>query len=514
MTTVDRMTVAEGAELYDEIAGALGERTVEILDRRRKTATVRRRGWLVRRMLLAADLVGLVTAFVAAQLLYGIRDQAGHVAMSGEWILFLVTLPLWILAAKLYGLYDQDEERTNHTTVDDLVGVFHMVTVGTWLFFAGAWVIGAAQPEVHKIFDFWVFAVALVTLSRAAARALARKTVAYQQNAIIVGAGDVGQLVARKMLHHPEYGINLLGFVDASPKERRNDIGDLTVLGPPERLPAIIRLFDVERVIIAFSEDAHTKVLELIRALRGLDVQIDVVPRLFEVFGPRVGIHSVEGIPLLGLPPPRPSRTSLAIKRVIDVIGAVVGLVLTSPFLLYVAWRIKRESPGPVLFKQRRLGMRSKEFTALKFRTMKVDTDPEVHRDFVKSVMSPDALPEANGIYKLDREDAVTGFGGWLRRSGMDELPQLINVLMGQMSLVGPRPCLPYETELFAPYHFERFLVPPGITGYWQVTARAHSTFGEALDMDVVYVRSWSVLLDLTLMLKTPFQLIKRTHTA
>jgi exopolysaccharide biosynthesis polyprenyl glycosylphosphotransferase len=508
------MTPAEGAELYDEIAGALGERTVEILDRRRKTATVRRRGWLVRRMLLGADVAGLLTAFVVAQLLYGIRDEAGHVQLTSEGLLFLATIPVWILAAKLYGLYDQDEERTNHSTVDDLLGVFHMITVGTWVFFAGAWVLGVAQPEVHKIFDFWIFAIALVTLGRGAARAISRTTVTYQQNAVIVGAGDVGQLVARKMLHHPEYGINLLGFVDAEPKERREDIGDLTVLGSPERLPAIIRLFDVERVIIAFSGDAHTELLALIRTLRGLDVQIDVVPRLFEIVGPRVGIHNVEGLPLLGLPPARPSRTSLAIKRVIDIAGALVGLVFAAPFFAYAAWRIKRESPGPVLFKQRRLGMQSKEFTALKFRTMKVDTDQAVHRDFVKRVMSPDALPEANGIYKLDRGDAVTEFGGWLRRSGMDELPQLFNVLMGQMSLVGPRPCLPYETELFAPHHFERFLVPPGLTGYWQVTARAHSTFGEALDMDVAYVRSWSVLFDLTLILRTPFQLIKRTHTA
>jgi exopolysaccharide biosynthesis polyprenyl glycosylphosphotransferase len=514
VSAVDRMTIAERAQIYEEVTGALGERTIEILDRRRKTATIRRRGWLVRRLLLGADVVGLLAAFAAAQLLDGIRDEAGHVNLLGEGILFLAALPVWILAAKLYGLYDHDEERTNHTTVDDLVGVFHMVTVGTWIFFAGAWVMGVAQPQVNKIFDFWIFAVGLVTLGRAAARAFSRTTVTYQQNAVIVGAGDVGQLVARKVLQHPEYGINLLGFVDAEPKERRDDLGDLTVLGEPDRLPAIIRLFDVERVIVAFSGDAHTKLLELIRTLRGLDVQVDVVPRLFEIVGPRVGIHNVEGLPLLGLPPARVSRTSLAIKRVIDMVGALLGLVLTSPFLAYAAWRIKRESPGPVFFRQTRLGMQAREFTALKFRTMKVDTDDTAHREFIRRTMSPDALPESNGIYKLDREDAVTPFGRWLRKTGLDELPQLINVLIGQMSLVGPRPCLPYETEFFAPYHHERFLVPPGITGYWQVTARAHATFGEALDMDVAYVRSWSVLLDLTLMLRTPFQLIRRTHSA
>jgi lipopolysaccharide/colanic/teichoic acid biosynthesis glycosyltransferase len=149
------------------------------------------------------------------------------------------------------------------------------------------------------------------------------------------------------------------------------------------------------------------------------------------------------------------------------------------------------------------------EFTALKFRTMRVDADQDVHRDYIKATMSPtQAALGGDGLFKLTREDAVTPFGRWVRKTSLDELPQLLNVFRGEMSLVGPRPCIPYETEFFKPHHFERFLVPQGITGLWQVTARAHSTFGEALDMDVAYVRGWSLGLDLRLLLRTPVQLV------
>jgi lipopolysaccharide/colanic/teichoic acid biosynthesis glycosyltransferase len=145
---------------------------------------------------------------------------------------------------------------------------------------------------------------------------------------------------------------------------------------------------------------------------------------------------------------------------------------------------------------------------------MKVDTDDAPHREYIKSLMNGDAATSSNGLYKLTREDAITPFGRFLRRTSLDELPQLINVLRGDMSLVGPRPCIPYETEHFAPHHFERFLVPAGVTGFWQVTARAHTTFAEALDMDVTYARSWSLGLDLTLMLRTARHLVGKGGTA
>jgi lipopolysaccharide/colanic/teichoic acid biosynthesis glycosyltransferase len=145
-----------------------------------------------------------------------------------------------------------------------------------------------------------------------------------------------------------------------------------------------------------------------------------------------------------------------------------------------------------------------REFTVLKFRTMYVDTDPAEHRAYIATTLGSYASIGSNGLYKPAQDQAVTPFGRWLRRTSLDELPQLINVLRGDMSLVGPRPCIPYETEHFEPHQFVRFAVPAGVTGLWQVTARARASFGEALEMDVAYVRGWSLGLDLRLLFRTP----------
>jgi lipopolysaccharide/colanic/teichoic acid biosynthesis glycosyltransferase len=215
-------------------------------------------------------------------------------------------------------------------------------------------------------------------------------------------------------------------------------------------------------------------------------------------------MNSLEGVQLVSLPPTRMSRDALLLKWAFDFLGASLLLLLTAPLFAALALWIKLDSAGPVLFRQTRLGLNQRPFTALKFRTMRVETSPDEHQEYIRTVMSSDANPEENGLYKLERQEAVTRAGRFLRKTSLDELPQLLNVLRGDMSLVGPRPCIPYETEHFEPHHFERFTVPAGITGLWQVKARAHSTFGEALDMDVRYARSRSFGLDLALLLQTP----------
>jgi exopolysaccharide biosynthesis polyprenyl glycosylphosphotransferase len=482
--------------------------------RRPSARILRRRGWLTRRMLVLADVLGLTIAFLVVELLFGSQGAPDAVHLTDEMVLFALALPAWLLGAKLFGLYDRDEERAAHSTPDDLVRVFLLATVGAFLITHTVGLTRSADPDLTKVTVFWAVAILGVTAARIAARAFARRRAGYFQNTVIVGAGEIGQLIARKLLQHREYGIRLLGFVDASPMALTPSVNAVPVIGSLEQLEELVERQDVERVIFAFSGDNHRQVLPHIRSLRDAGVQVDVVPRLFEVIGPKVDIHTVEGISLIGLPPVRLPRSSRMIKRALDVAVAAVGVILAIPLVLVLALMIKRDSPGPVFFRQRRLGKDRHEFTLLKFRTMRADTDDSAHRAFISETMSYRAAPETNGLYKLEREDAVTRIGAWLRRTSLDELPQLINVLRGDMSLVGPRPCIAYELERFEPHHFDRFLVPAGLTGLWQTSARAHSTFGEALDMDVLYAQSWSLGLDLLLLARTPLQVLRPSATA
>lgn len=510
MNATERAALLEGLRLHDELTASVDERTLAIVERRRKTATVHRRGWLVRRLLLAADLVGLVGALALTEWLVARETDAGILGARAEIVAFLVSLPGWVVTAKLYGLYDRDEERTDHSTVDDVAGVFHVVTVCTWLFWVAAYLTGLAHPTAPKLVLFWAAAVALVSLGRAAARAAARRLPTYLQNTVIVGAGEVGQLIARKLLQHPEYGINLVGFVDAQPKERREDLEHLVLLGEPSRLPAIVRLFDVERVIVAFSNDRHEETLELVRSLKDLDVQIDIVPRLFELVGPGVGVHTVEGLPLVGLPPARLSRSSRLLKRTMDLVLAATGLVALAPLFVLVAVAIKLDSPGPAFFRQVRMGARDRTFRIWKFRTMVRDAD-ERKREVahLNKHLAPGGDPR---MFKIPGDPRVTRVGRMLRRLSLDELPQLLNVVRGEMSLVGPRPLILEEHAHVTDWAERRLDLRPGMTGLWQVLGRDGIPFEEMVALDYLYVTSWSLLGDLKLIARTLPAVVRRTE--
>jgi exopolysaccharide biosynthesis polyprenyl glycosylphosphotransferase len=493
----------------EELIHALDDHTRSLLRRGRHA----RRDRVVPRSLLVADLAGLGLAYYLATL---VASGNGALGSRRELVVFVLTLPLWVIAAKLHGLYEHDHECTDHSTTRDVVGIFHLVTTGVFILLVASRLAGHTNPSIDAMLIFWALAVGILPLARTIARDACKRSASYAQNAIIVGAGEVGQLIGRKLLRHPEYGVNVVGFVDREPRARRADLPEhFTILGPPERLPELVRLLDVERVVIAFSHATSSELLTLVRRLQGLPTRIDLVPRLFELVGPGAHLYGVEGIPLLGVTATRGGRAPRTAKRAVDVVGSAVGLLLLAPLFAYIGARIRLDSPGPIFFRQTRLGMNMDDFTVLKFRTMKVQTDPAAHRDYIKATMRASAEPNGSGLYKLDRSDSVTRVGRWLRRTSLDELPQLINVLRGDMSLVGPRPCIPYEVENFERHHYERFSVPQGLTGFWQVTARANSTYGESLDMDVAYARNWSLGLDLQLLLRTPGQVLRqRSSTA
>jgi exopolysaccharide biosynthesis polyprenyl glycosylphosphotransferase len=499
--TTERAALLKGLELYDEMHAVVDDRTLAILERRRRTAVIKRRGWLVRRMLLLADVVGLAAAFVIADLMTNLGSGPDQVSRSTEYMLFFATLPVWVVVAKLYGLYERDEERTDHSTADDFAGVFHMVTVGAFLFAIGSYVTHVAHPTPGKVAIFWATAVLLVSLGRALARTYCRRHISYLQNTVVVGAGDVGQLIAKKVLKHPEYGINLIGFLDDAPKERRDDLDNLTLLGPVDRLPALVRLFDIERVVVAFSQDSHERTLDLIRSMKDLDVQIDIVPRFFELLGASYDVHTVEGVPLLGLTPFRLSRSSKILKRMLDLLAGGFGLLLLSPLFAVIALGIKLDSRGPVFFRQVRMGCGEHTFRIFKFRTMTVDADER------KADVAHLNQHLGNGgdprMFKIPNDPRQTRIGRFLRRYSLDELPQLLNVVRGQMSLVGPRPLILDEDQHVSAWGRQRLNLKPGCTGPWQVQGRSGIPFEEMLRLDYLYVTNWSLIGDLQLLVRT-----------
>jgi exopolysaccharide biosynthesis polyprenyl glycosylphosphotransferase len=493
------MSTFVGAEQLFE---ALDDRTLRILEHRRETGIIRRRGWLVRRALLAADVVGLTVAFVTAELVYTADVHGrGSLGRLYEVAFFAISLPAWVVAAKVYGLYDRDEERADHSTADDFSRVFHLVTVCTWLLYAVSLLTAWFNPQFGKLFVFWLLAIIGVTASRAVARAYCRRQIAYLQNTIIVGAGEVGQTIARKLLKHPEYGINLVGFVDGHPRERMEGLDHLTLLGGEEDLTELVQLLDVERVIYAFSSEGHERSLELIRKVNEIDVQVDIVPRFFEVLSPATDVHTVEGLPMLGLPAARLSRSSRMVKRAVDIAGAVCGLLLLAPVFAAAALAIKLGSRGPVFFRQVRMGAGDQTFRIWKFRTMAIDAEQrKTEFAHLNKHLAPGGDPR---MFKIDDDPRVTRIGAVLRRWSLDELPQLLNVLHGEMSLVGPRPLILEENDWVDDWAQRRLDLKPGITGLWQVLGRDGIGFDEMIKFDYLYVTTWSLFGDLRLMART-----------
>jgi exopolysaccharide biosynthesis polyprenyl glycosylphosphotransferase len=274
-----------------------------------------------------------------------------------------------------------------------------------------------------------------------------------------------------------------------------------------------MRELAVDRVIVAFSRDPHEHTMQIIRMLNDHEIHVDIVPRLFDVIPPTVTSHTIEGVPLITLPRLRLSRSARIIKRTFDLGAAALMLMLLAPLFAALAAVIKMSSPGPVFFRQTRMGAGDETFDIFKFRTMVEDADEQKAQvAHLNRHASPGGDPR---MFKVLDDPRVTPIGRFLRRASLDELPQLLNVLRGEMSLIGPRPLILDEDRHVQAWGRKRLALKPGMTGLWQVSGRNSIPFEEMVKLDYLYVASWSLANDCRLLLKTvPLVLRGDNHSA
>ncbi|PWU25508.1 MAG: hypothetical protein C5B48_00945 [Candidatus Rokuibacteriota bacterium] len=453
-----------------------------------------RRAETLHRTLLFADIGGCVAALVFVQTFVVHRFQRSDVLID---TLMLIGLGVWVVLANMYGLYERDRICFGRSTTDDLPALIILTTLATWFGLVWLHALHLARPRFHVAVSFWFAALLCIAAGRVIARMVIQPRLNNRERTLILGAGRVGTMVAKKLARRPEFGLDIVGFADDEPGELPEDAPPL--LGGTSRLEQLIRAYDIERVVVAFSRLTDLEQVELSQRCMALGVQVDIVPRMYEVIGSRNYVHDLAGIPLIALRAPNLSRSSRVLKRGLDLVVAGTALIVLSPFFAFAAWRIKSTSPGPVFFRQERMGAGGKRFRMLKFRTMSGDAE-ERKAQVSHLNKHQEAGPR---MFKIPDDPRVTSFGRFLRTWSLDELPQLIHVVKGEMSLVGPRPLVLGEDENIVGQRRRRLHLMPGMTGLWQVLGRSDIPFAEMVKLDYLYVTNWSLWGDITLLART-----------
>ncbi len=448
-----------------------------------------RRDSAVRRLLALSDALSVLMAVLIALVVGGQAMGPRH-----RLLWSLAAVPLMVLLFKLYGLYDRDAKRISHSTTDDLPALFHATVMGTLLLWLYSRYSPMGRLDFLETLLFGAGVLVLVLGGRFITRHLGIGMLGAER-ALLVGRSEMGHTLAAKLAAHPEHRLNVVGWLAPPSFDDPEEREGLRRLGDLEQFDEVVARQKVSRVIFSFRDVDEHELEALLRRCRALAVKVSALPGLSDVLGPAVEVDDIEGITVLGVNPPWLPRSSRALKRGMDIAIAMPLLVVLSPLLLLIAVAIKVESHGSVLFTQRRVGKGGKRFTLVKFRTMV--SDAEQRRDeLLAQSADPDWL-------NLEHDPRITRLGRLLRRFSLDELPQLWNVLRGEMSIVGPRPLIEAEDERVAPWARGRLDLTPGLTGYWQVLGRTRIPFEEMVKLDYLYVMNWSLWEDIRLMLKT-----------
>ncbi|HEY7018030.1 MAG TPA: sugar transferase [Gaiellaceae bacterium] len=455
----------------------------------------RGRTWI----LATGDMVALFAAYAVSYVVAAAIAPLPPVS-AAPWFLALVaaTAPLvWAGVFAAYHLYENDNLKISVASFDEVRDLFHALLAGSLAYLI-------VSQAVRVAFGWWIYAPAeallflsaalvAVPVVRGSIRSWVFPRVMKPRRTLVVGSGEEAHLVYRKLKAHPEYGLEVVGFLDGESAVPPPG----PVLGSPGDVARVVDEYGIDRVLLASSVGSHEETLDLVRTVRRPDVQVSIVPRFFEIFTSHAILDDVEGMPVVTLPPMRLGRSARVLKRSVDLVVSATALLLLSPVLAAIALAIRLDSSGPALYWQPRRGRQGSTFKIVKFRTM--FTGAEQRRSEVLHMNEVDGP-----LFKIKGVDPrVTRIGSFLRRTSLDELPQLWNVLKGEMSLVGPRPFVIYEADLITGWAARRLDMTPGLTGLWQVLGRNDIPFEEMTKLDYLYVTNWSLWWDLKILCQT-----------
>ena len=457
--------------------GTVVEPSSSASDERSRNSVLRREG-LYRRLLAGADAVSAALALVTSIVILG---------DDGLRLTTVLALPIALLASKVIGLYDRDELVLRKSTLDEAPALFQLATLYALVIWLLEPLLVAGHLGHAQVFGLWVMLFFFSLWGRALARAVARR-LSDVERCVVIGDAAVADHLRAKLAGGSKVKAKVVGSL---PLHQDGDDDHLTTADLGFALSGL----GAERVIIAPRRGESDQALALIRMIKSLDVHVSVLPRIAEIVGSSVKLDDIDGATILGVRRFGLNRSSHLVKRAFDVVGSALGLLLALPAFVVFALAIKLDSSGPVFFHQARIGRHGREFKMLKFRTMERDADRR--KDELLH------LNEADGLFKISEDPRVTRLGRFLRSTSLDELPQLWNVLRGEMSLVGPRPLVADDDCRVEGWHRHRLELTPGITGHWQILGSSRIPLHEMVEIDYLYIVNWSLWGDVKTLLRT-----------
>ncbi len=456
------------------------------------------------RLRLLVDVVVLYLASGAALFASPMQDTA-----TNRWLAVLFpVITVGVLHAR-----PGPDRRLYGSCVDTIAHVLGVTSLAAMLTLALESFLGASHP-IDLALRFWLFGFVYLAGGRAALLLIRRQAMsspALATPTLIVGAGVVGDHLVKRLSSEFRYGLRPVGFIDADPLPRADHLArsKLPVLGGPDDLLETIERTGARHVIVAFSNEPDHELIKKINQCTANGIEVSLVPRLYEAINERATLDHIGGLPLVTVQSVDPRSWSFACKHAADRVFAALALLAIAPLMLAIALLVKLSSPGPIMFRQRRIGRDGHQFDVLKFRTMRIASPSR----------TPEFLPETGmapgGVEGADRRTAI---GRYLRGTSLDELPQLINVLRGDMSVVGPRPERPEFVELFArevDRYDDRHRVKSGITGWAQVNGlRGQTSIADRVEWDNYYIENWSLGFDLRILVLTIAEVMRLRDTA